>query len=132
MNMGITKSVGRYGINARNDVIFIQTALNAYAKKHANNSFPLIVDGLCGEKTIQAIYNLQKNHLGISTPDARIEPNSRSLHHLTAITIQPPTRLISFPSEQNQGKSRVSAAKSMNEKIESLLKDVKITAGIRK
>ncbi len=87
--MGITKSVGRYGINARNDVIFIQTALNAYAKKHANNSFPLIVDGLCGEKTIQAIYNFQRNHVGIITPDSRIDPNGRSFRFLTANTTLP-------------------------------------------
>ena len=89
MNMGITKSVGRYGINARNDVIFIQTALNAYAKKHANNSFPLKVDGLCGEKTVQAIYNFQRNHVGIITPDSRIDPNGRSLRFLTANTTLP-------------------------------------------
>lgn len=86
--MGIVKSVGQHGINARSDVIFIQSALNAYAKKHANNTFPLKVDGLCGNKTIQAIYNFQKNHVGIMIPDARIDPNGRSFRHLTATPTQ--------------------------------------------
>ncbi|WP_323814137.1 peptidoglycan-binding protein [Cellvibrio sp. NN19] len=91
MNTGISKSVGRYGINSRSDVLFIQSALNAYAKKHANNSFPLKVDGLCGNKTIQAIFNFQKNHVGIITPDARIDPNGRSFRHLTAGITSPLT-----------------------------------------
>jgi peptidoglycan hydrolase-like protein with peptidoglycan-binding domain len=84
MQTGISKSVGRSGTNAKTDVTFIQTALNTYAKKHANNSFPLKVDGLCGNKTVQAIYNLQKNHVGISIPDARIDPNGKTLRHLTS------------------------------------------------
>ncbi|WP_049630826.1 peptidoglycan-binding protein [Cellvibrio sp. pealriver] len=84
MNTGIIKSVGKNGINTKDDVIFIQTALNKYAKKHANNTFPLKVDGICGNKTIQAIFNFQKNHVGISVPDARIDPNGRSFRHLTS------------------------------------------------
>lgn len=88
MSMGITKSVGLYGINLRNDVTFIQTALNAYARKHASNTFPLAVDGVCGNKTIQAIFNFQKNHVGIITPDSRIDPNGRSFRFLTAIFTQ--------------------------------------------
>ena len=84
MKTGISKSVGRYGINIKDDVMFIQTALNTYAKKHASNTFPLKVDGLCGNKTIQAIFNFQKNHVGISVPDARIDPQGRSFRHLTS------------------------------------------------
>ncbi len=99
MNTGISKSVGRYGINSRSDVLFIQSALNAYAKKHANNSLPLKVDGLCGNKTIQAIFNFQKNHVGIITPDARIDPNGRSFRHLTAGTTSPFTA--SSPASNN-------------------------------
>lgn len=85
MNTGIIKSVGKNGINTKDDVIFIQTALNKYAKKHANNTFPLKVDGICGNKTIQAIFNFQKNHVGISVPDARIDPNGRSFQQLISI-----------------------------------------------
>lgn len=84
MKTGISKSVGRQGINAKDDVMFVQTALNTYAKKHASNTFPLKVDGLCGDKTVQAIYNFQKNHIGIAIPDARVVPNGRTLHHLTS------------------------------------------------
>lgn len=74
-----------HGINATADVQFIQAALNAYAKKYASSSFPLIVDGICGNKTIQAIYNFQRNHVGIINPVARIDPQSRTLRHLTSI-----------------------------------------------
>lgn len=82
MQTGITRSVGRYGINDKDDVMFVQSALNNYAKKYASNSFPLKVDGVCGAKTTQAIYNFQKNHLGIAAPDARIDPNGKTLRHL--------------------------------------------------
>lgn len=118
MNMGITKSVGRYGINLHSDVVFIQTALNAYAKKHAKNTFPLKVDGLCGDKTIQAIFNFQRNHLGISTPDARIDPNSRSFRQLTTNAPQACAAPV-------QRANKVDTIKSMQEKIESLLKEAK-------
>lgn len=84
MKSGISKSVGRNGINAKDDVIFVQTALNTYAKKHASNTFPLKVDGLCGNKTVQAIYNFQKNHVGIIVPDAKVDTNGRTLRHLTS------------------------------------------------
>lgn len=83
MKTGITRSVGRNGINNKDDVMFIQSALNTYAKKHASNSFPLKVDGACGAKTTQAIYNFQRNHVGIIIPDARIDPNGKTFRHLT-------------------------------------------------
>ncbi len=85
MNTGILHSVGRHGINATADVKFIQTALNTYARKYASSSFPLKVDGICGDKTIQAIYNFQRNHVGIINPVARIDPHGRTLRHLTSI-----------------------------------------------
>lgn len=84
MKTGISKSVGRNGINAKDDVMFVQAALNTYAKKHASNTFPLKVDGLCGNKTVQAIYNFQKNHVGIVVPDAKVDPNGKTLRHLTS------------------------------------------------
>lgn len=100
MNTGISKAVGRNAVNAKNDVMFVQTALNTYAKKHASNTFPLKVDGLCGNKTIQAIYNFQKNHVGIAIPDARVDPNGRTLRHLTSsspLSIAAPQRLNPTP-----------------------------------
>lgn len=84
MKTGIIKSVGRNGINNKDDVIFIQTALNNYAKKHSSNTFPLKVDGVCGAKTTQAIYNFQRNHVGIALPDSRVDPHGRTLRHLAA------------------------------------------------
>lgn len=81
--MGITTSVGRSGVNSKEDVLFVQSALNAYAKKYASNTFLLKVDGICGEDTTQAIFNFQKNHVGIAVPSARIDPNGRTLCYLT-------------------------------------------------
>lgn len=100
MNTGISKPVGRNAVNGKNDVMFVQTALNTYAKKHASNTLPLKVDGLCGNKTIQAIYNFQKNHVGIAIPDARVDPNGRTLRHLTSnspLSIAAPQRLNPTP-----------------------------------
>lgn len=82
--MGISTSVGSSGVNSKEDVLFVQSALNAYAKKHASNTFLLKEDGICGADTTQAIFNFQKNHVGISIPNARIDPHCRTLHYLTA------------------------------------------------
>jgi hypothetical protein len=82
--MGISTSVGSSGVNSKDDVLFVQSALNAYAKKHASNTFLLKEDGICGEDTTQAIFNFQKNHVGISIPNARIDPHCRTLHYLTS------------------------------------------------
>lgn len=90
--MGISTSVGNGGVNKKEDVLFVQTALNAYAKKHASNTFLLKVDGICGEDTTQAIFNFQKNHVGIMTPSARIDPNGKTLVYLTQRQPYPNTR----------------------------------------
>lgn len=82
MKTGISKSVGRNGINNKDDVIFVQSALNTHAKKHTNAT-PLKVDGLCGAKTVQAISNFQKNSAGIAVPDGRVDPNGKTLRYLT-------------------------------------------------
>lgn len=80
--MGIATSVGSSGVNNKEDVLFVQSALNAYAKKHASNTFLLKVDGICGDDTTQAIFNFQKNHVGIAYPNARIDPRGRTLNYL--------------------------------------------------
>ncbi|MEN0039587.1 MAG: hypothetical protein AAGC78_21110 [Cellvibrio sp.] len=80
--MGIATSVGSSGVNNKEDVLFVQSALNAYAKKHASNTFLLKVDGICGDDTTQAIFNFQKNHVGIAHPNARIDPRGRTLNYL--------------------------------------------------
>jgi peptidoglycan hydrolase-like protein with peptidoglycan-binding domain len=102
MKIGISKSVGRNGINNKDDVIFVQSALNAHAKKHTYTT-PLKVDGLCGEKTIQAISVFQKNSAGIAVPDGRVDPNGKTLRYLTMV---PATKTAT---------SRTSGAQKLNE-----------------
>lgn len=81
MKTGISKSVGRNGINNKDDVIFIQSALNSHSEKQAHSTL-LKVDGLCGAKTIQAISTFQKNSAGIAVPDGRVDPNGKTLRYL--------------------------------------------------
>lgn len=101
MTIGILKSVGRNGINNKDDVIFVQSALNSHAKKHTSTS-TLKVDGLCGTKTIQAISSFQKDFAGIAIPDGRVDPNGKTLRHLTMTTTKTAKRSTSSVQHLNE------------------------------
>ena len=65
----ITSSVGRGGINSRNDTKTVQTLLNN-ALKSTPGFRPLAVDGIAGPKTYAAIEMYQRKALGWS--DGRV------------------------------------------------------------
>lgn len=73
----INASVGKGGNNALDDVKVVQSLLN---KRGAN----LVVDGLCGKKTI-AVIELLQNKLGIAVTGL-VEPNSDTLKGLLSGT----------------------------------------------
>ena len=92
----ITQSVGAKGKNVKQDVLKIQAALNNV--KPALTAIPLKVDGIFGKKTGDAITAFQKKHLAMLNPDARIDPNGRTIQKLKQMhgAIIPPQQLL-FP-----------------------------------
>lgn len=79
--IGIGSSVGRGGGNNKRDVEVIQRRLNEIGKNCGKT------DGICGAKTIAAIYSFQKHFMG--KPDSLISPNRRTIHYLNIWSIKP-------------------------------------------
>ncbi|MEM9782359.1 MAG: peptidoglycan-binding domain-containing protein [Pseudomonadota bacterium] len=75
-SIGILGSVGRRGRNEPSDVITIQQRLNALG---GDARAPLAVDGVAGHKTTEAIADFQRRVVGLGSPDARIEPDDRTI-----------------------------------------------------
>jgi hypothetical protein len=73
-------SVGRGGLNRRQDVITVQQFINA---KLASPFARLAVDGICGPKTILAIGEYQRRNLRMNPPDCRIDPGGLTFISLT-------------------------------------------------
>ena len=78
MNVSISKSVGRGGVNTRADTREIQAALNA-----GFPATPIAVDGLCGRNTIRRIERFQRRFM--QNPDGRVDPGGRTLRRLNGI-----------------------------------------------
>lgn len=76
--MGIQSSVGANGVNRSDDTRYIQQLLNR--QPPGQYSFGQIaVDGLVGPQTIGAITNFQKNVVGMSYPDGRVDPGYQTI-----------------------------------------------------
>lgn len=77
----ISGSVGRGGLNRRQDVIIIQTLINhnihLLAPLH-----PLQIDGVIGPRTIAAIEKFQRQVLHMQRPDGRVDPLGQTLRKL--------------------------------------------------
>lgn len=78
----IVKSVGAGGSNIYDDVFNIQYGLNQVAPIDGGPSPQLVIDGLCGPKTIGAIREFQKKHFGYAGCDGRIDPGKQTLAKL--------------------------------------------------
>lgn len=76
MSISIRGSVGVKGNNQPADVIAIQRQLNGLMNAPR---VPLTVDGRCGPKTCTMIADFQCAMLGLTRPDARVDPNGRTL-----------------------------------------------------
>jgi peptidoglycan hydrolase-like protein with peptidoglycan-binding domain len=75
----IFASVGRNGANRNPDVRVVQSLLNGQPLTPMD---VLVVDGLSGPRTIDAIESYQRNVLGFSNPDGRVDPGGRTLASL--------------------------------------------------
>jgi hypothetical protein len=93
----ISGSVGRGGLNARNDVLIVQQLINSHLPIPLS---PLMVDGNCGALTIGAIEEIQRGNLQMNPPDGKVDPNGATFRFLTGQA--PPTPAAGsgvFPAE---------------------------------
>ncbi len=78
----IGASVGRAGVNRAADVIIIQNLLNKVPPPSGGSNVRLLVDGICGAKTNEAIHTFQTRHFGPAMTDGRVDPGGRTLGKL--------------------------------------------------
>jgi len=78
----IARSVGVGGSNVFEDVFNIQYGLDQVAPIDGGPSPQLVIDGICGPKTISAIREFQKKHFGWAGCDGRIDPGKQTLRKL--------------------------------------------------
>ena len=78
----IAKSVGDGGRNNKSDTRIVQKLLNNFI--NALGLPALLVDGDCGAITIAAIRKFQKQIVGLSNPDGRVDPGGRTIGALNA------------------------------------------------
>ncbi len=72
----LVASVGRMGgVNYRDDVITVQQLLNKVPVNEGGPTPPLVVDGICGSRTVKAIQLFQVKQIGWSGADGRVDPN---------------------------------------------------------
>ena len=79
--MCISKSVGRNGVNGKEDVKTVQILLNLNLDKLIPLR-PLAEDGLVGGHTIGAIEEFQRRVVCMANPDGRIDPGGMTLERL--------------------------------------------------
>ncbi len=74
----ILKSVGRSAANGSlADVMTVQYLLNCVPVHHGGPSIELVMDGLCGPKTIKAIDDFQVRQFGWA--DGRVDPKGQTM-----------------------------------------------------
>lgn len=114
MAISIYASVGRNGENHKPDTRKIQRLLNAIYP-----ATPLIVDGLCGRKTIRRIERFQRRR--VRNPGGRIEPGGRTLERLnqSAPGLQP--EWSGDSSKWSQTRKLESLNPRMSRKVENVI-----------
>lgn len=75
--MYITKSVGVGGKNSKNEVMFVQAALNVLSEEDFRLQ-SLVEDGKYGPNVGKAIKLYQQHTVKLKTPDGRVDPDGRS------------------------------------------------------
>lgn len=76
----ISASVGQGGSNTRNDGATVQYLLNCVHTDQGGPLKELVIDGLVGPLTINAIYRFQKSRFSFS--DGRVDPGGKTLGEL--------------------------------------------------
>ena len=76
--MPIQSSVGVNGRNQSADVRKVQDLLNRQGSTRYSYG-RIAVDGICGSQTTGAISNYQRNVVGFSSPDGRVDPGGQTI-----------------------------------------------------
>ena len=85
----IKLSVGQGGQNSSQDVLLVQMLLNKFIIGGFLGGNALLLDGLAGKKTKQAIKAFQAIFLGHNAPDGKVEPSKATLDALNGPITQP-------------------------------------------
>jgi hypothetical protein len=83
MASNIQKSVGRGGVNREADVNVVKALLNEQLD-NLRRSTPLPLDGDADDATINAIEQFQRNVVGMTPPDGRVDPGGSTIRALRA------------------------------------------------
>jgi hypothetical protein len=86
----INSSVGLRSTNIPFDVTNIQNALNRLHIGYGGPEKPLVPDGVCGSKTVDAIQKFQLRHFGWQGADGKINPNGETLAKINEQLGKPP------------------------------------------
>ena len=89
MPVEIKFKVGIGCTNNKIDVGNIQDALGRIKPADGGAVPPLVIDGLCGKKTIDAIQKFQLKHFGWSGADGKIFPDGQTLKKINEILKDP-------------------------------------------
>jgi hypothetical protein len=81
----LTASVGTGGANRKHDVQALQQGFNDLDKKDGQPNPLLVVDGICGPKTLGVIRKFQTEQCGFKWPDARVDPNKQTHNRLNEL-----------------------------------------------
>ncbi len=83
--IAVSAPVGINGTNLANDVKTIQDTLNRVSPAEGGASPLLVVDGICGQKTKDAIQKFQLQQFGWSGADGKINPGGQTITRLNEI-----------------------------------------------
>ncbi len=81
----LRSSVGKGGVNQRQDVKNVQSLLNQHIGRMTPLR-PLVVDGITGRNTALVIEEFQRRIVGVARPDGRVDPGGRTLRALAKST----------------------------------------------
>lgn len=81
----IGASVGIKGVNQTEDVRTIQQALNDVPESEGRPLPLLVTDGICGNKTKDAIQKFQLKHFGWKLADGRVDPYRQTIAKLNQL-----------------------------------------------
>jgi papain like cysteine protease AvrRpt2 len=84
----ISASVGLNASNRKPDVVTVQELLNKVPPLQGGPEVKLKIDGLCWQKTQQAIRNFQSRNMGHKWPDVRVDPGGATLTRLNSFDEQ--------------------------------------------
>ena len=73
MNKSLSGNVGHMAQNRFEDVRLVQYLLNCVPASRGGPTCELVVDGVCGLRTVRAIVRFQRVRRGLAS--ARVEPN---------------------------------------------------------